>query len=1045
MKKARWTSITIMLALVAVASMQGADRIKIKGGRDIFKPSEVTVRGDYVKFDVNRISTFIRNNGSFNRDPGTGNAGFEWPKGTGNTANYASGIWLGGKVGGIARVAVAEYSYEFDAGPIATGVNADDQRWRVYKIKRGDNASNSSDYADWPFDDGAPAVKNSAGGDSLDGTHRIPELTGDMTVWCVFNDNNAQLHTNMNTGPLGLEVQLTAFAYNRSDALGNTIYYRWKIINKGGNTIDPAFITIWTDIDLGDSGDDYDGCDTTNGIGFTYNEKAIDGVYGATVPATGFDFLQVPLVPSPGDTAVFPDGRKFPGKTFINGGRMTSFLKYSNDATDLGNPNNGQEVLNYMQGLTRSGLQILDDLGRPARYMFPGDPNKAYDARTNWIEQGAGGDRRFMMSAGPFTMAPGDTQEIVAGNLIAQGTDYHNSVTALINADKAVQKAYDLNFKLPPPPQAPEVIGAAFDRSIVLSWGENDALASEIEATSTFDPIAAAGGAAKTSYDFTGYVVYQVANPSGDNPKVVATYSKNSLDIFDDVFDPSQGGKVNKIVKFHGDKPPQRTIKMTQDKYSGGPFLNNKDYYFVVTSFTYNEESVPKTLESSFNVVIVRPTKLPGARLTASYSDTILSVVHNTGISEAKIVPKVIDPSKLTGHNYQITADTTGGSKVGWILRDATLNTEVLRSANLGPGGGGTNYSWPEKDGIQWQVYDVESRPNPDSSSFTGGSWLQSGNRWDHTPPAVIDPTDAGTWVITTGYDLPNFLGHMNPGFDPAHATPMEIRFGPSETQNAYRMRRAGGVGTAYVIQATAPFVSVPFTVWDMSNPASPRQLTVAWRDQDNSQTYNPGADDGVEVVFIYYRTYDANGNQWLYQNAAGHVAADWSDVNTIGANADIMYGMSAAVVAGHTFGETASKITVIPFKVLQPADLYTVTSPAAPTKTADLAKQDVNNILAVPNPYFGTNAYEKNQFNRVVRFTNLPPAAKLRIFNLAGELVRVLDKNDNMTTTDWDLTNKNNLPVGSGIYIVHIDMPNLGAKVLKVAVIMSEERLDNF
>jgi len=45
-----------------------------------------------------------------------------------------------------------------------------------------------------------------------------------------------------------------------------------------------------------------------------------------------------------------------------------------------------------------------------------------------------------------------------------------------------------------------------------------------------------------------------------------------------------------------------------------------------------------------------------------------------------------------------------------------------------------------------------------------------------------------------------------------------------------------------------------------------------------------------------------------------------------------------------------------------------------------------------------------------------------------------------------WDLQNENNLPVGSGLYIVHIDMPDLGTtKILKVAIIQEKQILDIF
>jgi hypothetical protein len=1041
MKKICYASIMLLIALTLLSAtiLLSGERINNKDKKQLFKPSEVTTRGDYVIFDVNNISTFVRNNGSFNRDPGTGNSGFEWPKGSGNTAIYASGIWIGGLVNDTPRVAVAEYSYEFDAGPIGVNINPKDSRWKVYKLSRQTFSPAFEDYANWPIDNGAPYEYDAD-------SNKVPKLIGDMTLFAVFNDNNPVLHTNMTTLPLGVEVQLTVFAFNRSDALGNTIYYKWKLINKGGRDIKDAYVTIWADPDLGDSGDDYDGCDTTLGLGFTYNANQSDGVYGSSPPAVGFDFLQGPLVPSsPTDFARFPDGRIVTGYKFQ---KMTSYLKYNNDNTDLGNPSNGQEVYNYMKGLTRTGLPIYDNRGIATPFMFPGDPNLDTSA-TNWIESEGGGDRRFMMSAGPFNMAPGDTQEIVAGNLIAQGSSNTNSVTALKNADKLVQTAYDINFGLAPPPPPPEVIAVGLENKVILSWGEFDSLATYIENFEAFDTLAAAGGATDAYYNFEGYVVYQVANLSGADPRVVAVYDIiNNVKKVQDLVDDPNYGPITRVVKDGGDYGVRRKIQLLKDQYTGQSFVNDKDYYFVVTSYSYNLESVPKTLESSFKIKTVRPTKLPGTRLTSAYGDSTNKAVvtHATGISEATIIPRIVDPSKITGDVYRINIDTVNGIKTKWSLYNQTKNTWLLSSTNFGPGQGGNNYAWPEKDGIQWNVFDVQSQPNPDSSTFSldaTSSWLE-GYRWSGGP-AVIDPTEIGYGAITTGSDLPTYLGHVGTAFDMGNNVPIEIRFGPSETQKAYRMRRVGGVGTAYVIQETNPFVDVPFTVWDMSNPASPRQLTVSWRDQTNDALFNPSVgNDELEIAFIYHKTYNPDGNQWLYQNASGHVAADWSDAATASPDADIMYGMSIALVTGHTFGEVSSKITVIPYKVLKAEDVYTVTT-TKPSYSVENAKSDINNIMAVPNPYFGANAYEQNQFGRMVRFTNLPKVATIRIFNLASDLVRVIDKDDDLTTIDWDLRNKNNLPVASGMYIIHIEMPGIGEKILKVAVILAEERLDNF
>jgi hypothetical protein len=72
------------------------------------------------------------------------------------------------------------------------------------------------------------------------------------------------------------------------------------------------------------------------------------------------------------------------------------------------------------------------------------------------------------MSNGPFTLAPGDTQEIVFGLLIARGNSNVNSVTLLKLIDQAAQRAYDLDFQLPPTPPAPVVQAVPLNKEVVL-------------------------------------------------------------------------------------------------------------------------------------------------------------------------------------------------------------------------------------------------------------------------------------------------------------------------------------------------------------------------------------------------------------------------------------------------------------------------------------------------------------------------------------------------------------------------------------------------
>ena len=73
----------------------------------------------------------------------------------------------------------------------------------------------------------------------------------------------------------------------------------------------------------------------------------------------------------------------------------------------------------------------------------------------------------------------------------------------------------------------------------------------------------------------------------------------------------------------------------------------------------------------------------------------------------------------------------------------------------------------------------------------------------------------------------------------------------------------------------------------------------------------------------------------------------------------------------------------------------------------------------------------------------------KIRIFNLAGQLVRTLDKDDPTQFLRWDLINHATFPVASGMYIAHatLTLPSGGevTKVLKFAVIQEQEILNSY
>jgi hypothetical protein len=129
---------------------------------------------------------------------------------------------------------------------------------------------------------------------------------------------------------------------------------------------------------------------------------------------------------------------------------------------------------------------------------------------------------------------------------------------------------------------------------------------------------------------------------------------------------------------------------------------------------------------------------------------------------------------------------------------------------------------------------------------------------------------------------------------------------------------------------------------------------------------------------------------------------------------------------------------------------VYNFTAPAASAFDATAAKADVTRINVFPNPYYGFNIRETSKSTRFVTFNHMPAKAEVRIFNLAGALVRAIVKDDPTQFFTWDLNNTGGLPVASGVYIVYMTLKDaggvdLGTKTLKLVVIQEQQYLDNF
>jgi hypothetical protein len=110
-----------------------------------------------------------------------------------------------------------------------------------------------------------------------------------------------------------------------------------------------------------------------------------------------------------------------------------------------------------------------------------------------------------------------------------------------------------------------------------------------------------------------------------------------------------------------------------------------------------------------------------------------------------------------------------------------------------------------------------------------------------------------------------------------------------------------------------------------------------------------------------------------------------------------------------------------------------TQTTSFVPSTAADLQR-----VHTVPDPYYVTNDLEITPTTKVLKFVNLPRQAIIRIYSVSGILVAVLNHNDESGGGEatWNLRNRNNQFVASGVYFYHVEAASGASKVGRFTVV---------
>ncbi len=666
--KTKKALLSLTMAVLVCCSLQARENIgthaKVNPKRTLATGCAVDAGASYMQ--INNIRARIMDEGDMWWDPGAGLPRYYAPAAGTACSEFAGALWIAGiDAGGQLKVAAMTYRQngeDFWTGPIYPGFQISpaqclhwDQLFSVTRLEVDNFVAGApatyavppSDIANWPgtgpdgnvlapyHDVSHNGYYTPTQGDypeyNLVGAPGINQIYGDATLWWVINDIG-NTHTESGGVAIGLEIRAQCFAFQTNDAVNNMTFYDYYIINKSTYQVNNCYFGAWNDFDLGNGGDDYTGCDVGRSMGYGYNGECTDpdgsGNFAGEIgyhndpPAIGEVFFQGPKADA-GDK-----------DCYVRNGLigMAKFVYYNNDFTVQGNPVNASSYYNYLRGMWIDGTRMTyggngyETSSTPTNYMFCWTPGGACTATavntdsagcgtggvpqtTEWDEVAAHdpfGDRRFLESAGPFTLAAGAVNKVIVGEVWDQpGTDGQCNIApiCLIQTDADLAQAlFNSNFAVLNGPDAPDLSIQELNQELIITLSNAVTSNNYNETYEQTSPTII--GYADSTYKFEGYEIYQVTDSTVTGTEVLDPTKarliaecdiKNGVGtLINYIYNSTLGAVVPTLEVSGQDKGISHSFDIKQDLFQEDNqtnLVNDRPYYYLAIAYAYNNYS----------------------------------------------------------------------------------------------------------------------------------------------------------------------------------------------------------------------------------------------------------------------------------------------------------------------------------------------------------------------------------------------------------------------------------------------------------------------
>ena len=867
----------------------------------------------------------------------------------------------------------------------------------------------------------------------------------------------------------GLGIEIECRYYQWANPLAEDIIFLiYKVTNKSSKDLEEVTFGMWGDPHVGGPSnwqDDLSYFDRDLNMVYCWDADNVSDVVGNVPGYFGYKFLESPgqpydnldndndgMVDESQDNGIDDDGDWNVEKHDIG---IDGVPNTGDEGEDDGVPTPGDPFDLRLPGEPNIDWTDLDESDMVGLTGFASPPFTSQNRISNdqfifenYLTAGIfdtansvqAGDYIFIYSSGPINLPAGEARRFSIALLVGQ--DYDDLTLNAITA----QDIYKKNYQFAKPPEKPNVTAVPGDEKITLYWDDI--------AEDSFDPIT-------ETYDFEGYVIYRSTDPSFLDQQTITDANGSRF-----LFEPLKtvdgaSAKFDLVNDYYGLSPIEftgRGVKYNLGENSGlrhvfvdsNNVVNGQTYYYAVVSYDHGDAELvvapaecsktitvnPETNEVllDVNTIAIVP-KAPTAGYVAS-SINEPGLEHIQGKGTGDVVVDIIDNTVLEDENSFQVIFSNEGNQLNYSLLDQKELSDTIT--------------------VRMGQYSKLSHKNVDSTIFS----VSSLSGYLYSEGIDFDLLDAdGQIYVREG-------GSMTEG----QTIVVSYRYFP--IRNSVKLAAEEGNpifdGMTITVQNDALELDNALISWNEYSPNNwtwwvkpfnnltvnmyPADYEIRWFNSLVSSNFRPGHEH-VKANFEIWETTRGLQEKQLPFVILETITTDslWNPGERI-----IILQDSAISSASWelTFYEPSAGSGNVPpvegdiFSIYTNRyfadDIFTFSTTAS-TESKQVEKENMDNIYVVPNPYVVSSNIEsldlqnpRDRGPRRVYFANLPAMCTIKIYTMAGDLVRTLKHEGSIENgiETWDLTTSDNFPVSFGIYIFHVKSENGNESVGRFALI---------